>query len=201
MDKIKINIPVIVEGKYDKARLSSIIDGTIITTDGFGVFKSEEKRALIRKLGERGIVILCDSDNGGKVIRSHLRGILGGIKVYDLYTPQIEGKERRKEKASKEGFLGVEGIDSGILREIFAKFVSVHPEFSSSGEGNMEKRSEIPRSLMCELGLTGGDNAAEMRDRLCLRLGLPQGMNANALHRALGMLVSADELEELCRGL
>ena len=49
MDKIKISLPIIVEGKYDKIKLSSFIDGVILTTDGFGIFKDKQKREFIRK--------------------------------------------------------------------------------------------------------------------------------------------------------
>ena len=87
----RLTIPVIVEGRYDKARLAGIVDGTIIPTHGFGVFRDKEKRALIRRLGQNGIVLLCDSDGGGKTIRSHLKGMLGGVPVYDLYIPKIKG--------------------------------------------------------------------------------------------------------------
>ena len=46
---IKIKEAVIVEGKYDKIKLSSIIDAPIITTDGFRIFKDKEKQKFIRK--------------------------------------------------------------------------------------------------------------------------------------------------------
>ena len=59
---VKINIPIIVEGKYDKAHLSSVVDGVIITTSGFGIFKNDEKKKLIKTLGKNGIIILSDSD-------------------------------------------------------------------------------------------------------------------------------------------
>ena len=49
MEKIKISLPVIVEGKYDKIKLDSILDAKIITTGGFGIFNSEEKKALIKR--------------------------------------------------------------------------------------------------------------------------------------------------------
>ena len=39
---IKIDRVVIVEGRYDKIKLSSIIDGVIIETDGFGIFNKGE---------------------------------------------------------------------------------------------------------------------------------------------------------------
>lgn len=196
--KISLKIPVIVEGKYDKARLSSVISAVIITTDGFGVFRSDEKRALIRRLGRNGVILLCDSDGGGKVIRSHLRGMLGGIRVYDLYTPQIQGKERRKSERSKEGYLGVEGIDSGVLREIFANFAKTHPEAVG---GEAREFRKIRKSVMYELGYSGGADSQEKRDGLCERVGLPRGMNANAMHKALEMLMDEDELISLSRAL
>ena len=52
---IRLNIPVIVEGKYDKARLSGVIDAVILPTDGFGVFRSREKQTLIRRLGQKAL--------------------------------------------------------------------------------------------------------------------------------------------------
>ena len=36
---IRIREAVIVEGKYDKIKLSSLIDGLIIETKGFGIFR------------------------------------------------------------------------------------------------------------------------------------------------------------------
>ena len=65
----KIDRPVIVEGKYDKLRLLSIFDAVVLTTDGFGVFRSEEKKLLIRTLAaKRGVLVLTDPDGAGLVI-------------------------------------------------------------------------------------------------------------------------------------
>ena len=61
---LKINEAVIVEGKYDKIKLSSIIDTVIIVTNGFGIFNDREKLELIRYYAKKtGIVILTASDN------------------------------------------------------------------------------------------------------------------------------------------
>ena len=49
---IKVDRIIIVEGKYDKIKLSSMIDGIIIETEGFGIFKDKDKQKLIRKLAE-----------------------------------------------------------------------------------------------------------------------------------------------------
>lgn len=196
-EKIKINIPVIVEGRYDKSHLSSVIDGMIIQTDGFGVFKNAERRALMRRLGERGLVLLCDSDGGGRQIRSHLRGMLSGITVYDLYVPQIKGKERRKAAPSAEGILGVEGIPSHILREVFERFALSHPEFFEEKACGTESSAPVTRGQMYSLGLLGGENSSEKRDILCKKLGLPTGMNGNTLLQALLMISSRHELDRL----
>ena len=50
---IKIDQAVIVEGKYDKITLSSILDAVIIETDGFGVFKDKEKQKFIRMIADK----------------------------------------------------------------------------------------------------------------------------------------------------
>ena len=55
MEKLRINYPIIVEGKYDKIKILSVADACVIQTDGFGVFKNSERLALIRKLAEREI--------------------------------------------------------------------------------------------------------------------------------------------------
>ena len=98
-DRIKVDQPVIVEGRYDKIRIASLIEGTVITTDGFGVFKNSEKKALIRRLAsERGVIILTDSDGGGLVIRSYLNSVLPKDKIINLYIPAVKGREKRKKE-------------------------------------------------------------------------------------------------------
>ena len=60
---LKIREAVIVEGRYDKIKLSSIVDAPIIETNGFRVFSDKEKQSLIRKIAEtRGILIMTDSE-------------------------------------------------------------------------------------------------------------------------------------------
>lgn len=190
---IRLDIPVIVEGKYDKARLSGVVDATIIATDGFAVFNNEEKLSLIRALGRRGVVIMSDSDGGGRLIRSHLRGMLDGIDVYDLYIPEVVGRERRKTHASAAGLLGVEGIDSDVLRGIFTAFADAHPELC--GNADAPARHPIGKSTLYELGLTGTPSAAENRAAVCAAIGLPRGMTANAFARAVEILMTEDELK------
>ena len=119
MEKLKIAYPIIVEGKYDKLRLQTICEGLIIKTDGFGVFKNQERLALIRQLAKKSkIIVLTDSDGAGKVIRSHITSAIPKDRLIQLYTPQVKGKERRKDEPSAEGFLGVEGTEVDTLRRL-----------------------------------------------------------------------------------
>ncbi|MGM9665283.1 MAG: toprim domain-containing protein, partial [Eubacteriales bacterium] len=101
---MRIKYPIIVEGKYDKIKILSIFDATVITTDGFGIFSDGEKELLLRRLAENSkIILLTDSDGGGELIRSHIKTLLPKEKIINLYTPRKEGKEKRKKTPSKEG--------------------------------------------------------------------------------------------------
>ena len=200
---LKLNIPIVVEGRYDKIKIKSVVDAVVIATDGFGVFNNAEKRALIKRLGERGVIILSDSDGGGRLIRSHLRGMLGGITVYDLYTPQIVGKERRKVAPSKEGYLGVEGVPAEVLRELFERFAAAHPELCDNADadvGSTAAGTPVTNALLYELGLTGHENSVALRDEVSRRLGLPAGMSAKAFIEAVNLISSSEALRHIVIG-
>ena len=59
-DKIKLTIPVVVEGKYDRLRLQELIDGPIIETGGFGIFSDPEKLSSLRQLAEKTGIAQAD---------------------------------------------------------------------------------------------------------------------------------------------
>lgn len=184
MDKIKINRPVIVEGKYDKIKLQSVIDADIFTTGGFGIFNSAEKLALIRALAEkRGIIVLTDSDGAGKVIRNKISSILPKKKITNLYIPQIYGKEKRKNAPSKEGTLGVEGMEAQLLRNLFAPLACDSVD---------TRGTPVTKQDFFADGFSGGKNSAFLRDALALSFSLPKGMSANALLEAVNIISDYD---------
>ena len=190
-EKLRIALPVVVEGKYDKIKLDSVIDAAVLTTGGFGIFNSAEKKALIRRLCKDGVILLCDSDGAGKVIRGYLKGILPPERVYDLYIPKIAGKEKRKRVGSKEGTLGVEGMDADLLRALFAPYAT----------DALPSRAPITKADFYAYGLSGGANAAALRDALAAQFALPSGMTANALIAALALLCSREEFETAARAV
>ena len=188
-ERIKIRLPIVVEGKYDKSTILSIFDTTVVTLGGFGIFNSKEKQALIRKIAKDGIIVLTDSDGAGKMIRSFLNGIIPKDKIYNLYIPKIEGKEKRKSAPSKEGFLGVEGIGREELVRILSPFAM---ENTDGGQRSVKDAEMITKVDFYMDKLTGAENSSQLRDALALHFSLPTGMTPNALLEALNIITDKE---------
>ena len=186
-EKLRVPYPIIVEGKYDRLRLISILDANIITTDGFGIFNKKEKTALLRALAKAGqVIVLTDSDGAGKLIRSHITSCLPKDRIINLYTPEIFGKEKRKPEPSAEGKLGVEGMERELLYKLFLPYTD-----KNAGARGLE--NPLSKTDFYEDGLSGGKDSAARRDELAVKLGLPRGMTANALLAAVRMICTYDE--------
>lgn len=190
---IKLEQAVIVEGKYDKIKLSSIIDAVIITTNGFNIFKDTEKLELIRYYAEKtGIIIMTDSDSAGFIIRNHIKGAVKKGTIINVYIPDIMGKEKRKLKPSAEGKLGVEGVEKKIILEALEKAGVT----ASAGED----REKITKTDLFTLGLSGGKNSSDLRKKLLEYLKLPSLLSPNSMLEVLNTMMSPEELEEImCR--
>lgn len=193
MDKLRIREVVLVEGKYDKNTLSQVMEGLILTTDGFAIFKDKERAALFRRLArERGAIILTDSDSGGLVIRNHLKGILPPDRVKLAYIPDRPGKERRKRTPGKEGKLGVEGMEPETLRQALLRAGATLEEGGEAG-----KAKPFTKAVLFELGLSGTPEAKTRRQTLQRAMDLPENLSANALLEVLNALTTPDEVEDL----
>lgn len=193
---LKIKEAVIVEGRYDKIKLSAIVDAPIIETNGFRVFSDKEKQNLIRQIADvRGILVLTDSDGAGFVIRNFLKGTVDKSKIKHCYIPQIEGKEKRKSQKSKEGFLGVEGVtDEIIINAIRSSDATIIGEEATS-------ENKITKPQLFYLGLTGAENADRNRKKLLKHLNLPTYLSTNAMLTALNCLYSLEELKQILEQL
>ena len=189
---IKLKQAIIVEGKYDKIRLSSIIDAVIIVTNGFGIFKDKEKLALIRFYAEStGIIILTDSDRAGFVIRNHIKGAVKNGIIKNVYIPEILGKEKRKQKPSAEGKLGVEGMNEKIILEAFER-AGITSDKSERKSGGV-----ITKTDLYMLGLSGGKDSSLMRKRLLERMKLPSILSANSMLEVLNTVTDIETLKKI----
>ena len=188
MEKIKIKEAIVVEGKYDRIKLSNLFDTVIITTDGFDIYRNKGKMEMLRNIARtNGVIILTDSDAAGLRIRNYIINCLGDIPVKNVYIPQIEGKERRKNTASKEGFLGVEGIRDDIIVDAVMSMTSASSDI----------RKKITKYDFYCLGLTGGKNSAALRAELAKTMKLPAKISANRLLETANVFYSRKEFEEL----
>lgn len=183
---------IVVEGKYDKIKLSSMVDGVIICTGGFRVYKDKEMQAMLRALAKKqGLAVLTDSDTAGFKIRRFLRSICGKENIVDVYIPDLYGKEKRKDHPSKEGKLGVEGVPEEVLQKAFA-------DAGIGAELVLQKKDPITKMDLFELGLSGRAESALRRKQLMKHLTLPEHLTTNALVTVLDALMSREELFLTC---
>ncbi len=193
--KLHIDGAIIVEGKYDKIHLSQLVDCPIIVTNGFRIFKDEETKSLIRFYANRGgVTILTDSDAAGFKIRSYIKSFVPADKLHNVYIPDVFGKEKRKTEASKEGKLGVEGIDIRILISAFEKAGVIANE-------RKEPARPITRMDLYEDGLMGGTDSASKRRLLSTSLDLPARLSTNGLLEVLNHIISYEEYKRIIKNV
>lgn len=185
---IKIEQAVVVEGKYDKIKLSNILDAVIIETNGFQIYKDKQRRDFIRKLAkERGIIVITDSDHSGFQIRNYISLGIPKDKITHIYIPDVYGKEKRKIEASKEGKLGVEGIDDKILVDLFKK--------ANIGYKEEKNRILITNYDLFEAGISGGPNSKEKKKKLLKKMNLPEFLSTNSLLSYLNSSMTKEEFQ------
>lgn len=193
----KIKEAIVVEGRYDKNTLSQIIDAPIFETSGFGIFKDKQQMNLLRQVAQKqGLIVFTDADGAGFVIRNHIKSAIPAQYLKHAYTPDIFGKERRKQHGGKEGKLGVEGMTQAVildaLRSAGATFVG---QTQGATVGCLTKQD------MMRLGLSGCADSSEKRKKLLKKLDLPEHMSANAMLQTLNILLTSDELEAMLSAL
>lgn len=198
--KPRIELPIVVEGKYDKNTLAQIFDATVVPVGGFSIFNSREKQALLRRISERGIILLTDSDGGGRQIRAFLNGIVPKDRIHNVYIPAIAGKEKRKKHPSRQGLLGVEGVGREVLLRALSPFIVSENGADGGGRAEFESINEgepITKTDMYLDGLSGSANASARRAELARQLGLPTDMSATALLEALNLICKREEYKRI----
>ena len=186
---LHIEMPIVVEGKYDLIKLANITDAVLIKTNGFNIFKNKETQAQIKRLvANKGAIILTDSDSAGNQIRNFLKTLLCGCPIYHVFVPPTKGKERRKTAPSAEGLLGVEGTPDEVLTAALKRFVC-----SPKAQG----KNAITPAVLMQLGLAGCPGSKALRQQVLAALGLPGSISTNTLLKALNTLTTAEELGSL----
>lgn len=187
---LKIKEAVIVEGRYDKLKLSNLLDTLIVETGGFHIYKDKEKLKFIKKLAsERGIIVLTDSDHSGFQIRGLLSSEIPKEQIKHLYIPDVFGKEKRKNKPSKEGKLGVEGIDDQTLLSLFEK--------QGIKADKVTKSDSVTSYDLYDLGFSGTDGAKQKKKKLLKSLDLPEFLSTSSLLSYINSSMTRQEFVSL----
>ena len=192
-DRPRIRQVLVVEGRYDAVALENAVDGLILTTDGFSIFKDKETQALLKKLGrQRGVILFTDPDAAGFRIRRFVADLVGAEFVSHAYVPAVEGKEKRKPAPGKEGLLGVEGFDVQALRAavLAAGGIAAAPRAGRA----------IAYADLYAWGLSGTADSRRKRYAFLKRLGLPPRLSKKALCDVLNSLYTWEEVNEMQNG-
>ena len=194
---IRVKEAILVEGRYDKIKLASLVDGVILEAGGFSLFRDREKLAYLKRLAkERGLILLTDSDGAGFVIRGKLASHIPPEHLKHAYIPDVYGKERRKARPSKEGKLGVEGMDLATLRAALERAGATILE-GEAAPSPANQSEPVTKSDLFQLGLSGKADSAQRRKELQRALGLPERLSANGLVQAINALYSREEFLRL----
>lgn len=188
----KVREVILVEGRYDRNKLSQFLDAVILETSGFGIFNDRQKIELLRSLAEkRGLIVMTDSDGAGFVIRNHLKGSIDPRFVKHAYIPDVPGKEKRKARPSREGKLGVEGMSPQVLLDALRRAGATIDELDQLSQ------SGISKADLYAAGLSGREESALRRKELMKVLDLPERLSATALLDVLNALMTREEFYRL----
>lgn len=192
-EKLHTERVLIVEGKYDAARLARLTDAMILLTDGFGIYTDKPRQRLFKSLAkECGLILLTDSDAAGFKIRNYITNLVGEQNVVQAYVPAIHGKEKRKPQPGKEGLLGVEGVPDEIVLNALRAALAAGEAKQNTGEAGRA----ITYTDLYEWGLSGTAGAAGRKARLLSSLGLPPRLSKKEMLETLNRLYTYEQIYE-----
>ena len=195
-ERIHTGRVLVVEGKYDAARLARLTDAMILLTDGFAIFSDKKRQRLLKELAvKNGLLLLTDSDKAGFQIRTYITNLVGAEHVAQAYVPALPGKERRKALPGKEGLLGVEGVPDELVRQSLLD--ALGPEASQTAPPAAGR--PITYSDLYDWGLSGTAGAAERKYRLLAALGLPPRLSKKEMLEVFNRLYTFEQLDELLK--
>lgn len=195
-ERIHTGRVLVVEGKYDAARLARLTDAMILLTDGFAIFSDKKRQRLLKKLAvKNGLLLLTDSDKAGFQIRTYITNLVGAEHVAQAYVPALPGKERRKALPGKEGLLGVEGVPDELVRQSLLD--ALGPEAGQTAPPAAGR--PITYSDLYDWGLSGTAGAAERKYRLLAALGLPPRLSKKEMLEVFNRLYTFEQLDELLK--
>jgi ribonuclease M5 len=96
---------------------------------------------------------------------------------------------------SKEGKLGVEGMETKIIMTALEKAGVLYDE-NSKKEGK-----EITHTDFFEDGISGGENSSRIRKAFAKQLGLPELISSSALLKIINSYMTYEEYKEVINSM
>lgn len=178
MSKLSLSAILVVEGAMDQAFLSNFIDCEFVQTNGSAV--SRETIDYLKEASKtRQIVVLTDPDSPGNLIRSRIAAeVPTCMHAFVRKEHSIKGKKVGVAESTKE--------------EVLLALSHLVPEPHDVGGLTMMDLEE--------LGLTGGCDSKEIRDRVAERLHLGHVNAKMFLKRANALHLTKEDLRRAIDG-
>ena len=185
-DRIRTGMAIIVEGKDDVDAVSRASEDLIIPTHGFGV-RETTWEVMEKAYREIGVIILTDPDHAGEAIRRRLtERFPDAVQCY-----------MAREEAEKADDIGIENARPEDIRAALEKALKLHGTAAGRDSGKTaDTYREVTMRDLTELGLSGTDGAAELRNAVCRELGIGYCNARMLLTRLRGFRIGYDVLAE-----
>lgn len=191
----KLQQAIVVEGRYDRMRVSALFDCPVLETGGFNLMRDKKTQQLICRFAETtGIVLLTDSDPAGQQIRAFVNQLAKNGVVCNAYIPQLAGKEHRKAHPGAAGLLGVEGVPDQLIER--AVLDSLHQAPGVRRE-SAPAEPPITAAELFQAGLTGCPDSAARRADFLRTLALPGDLPVKQMLRCLNAHPGAAQTRRL----
>lgn len=185
-DRIRTGMAIIVEGKDDVDAVSRASEDLIIPTHGFGI-RETTWEVMEKAYREIGVIILTDPDHAGEAIRRRLtERFPDAVQCY-----------MAREEAEKADDIGIENARPEDIRAALEKALELHGTAAGRDSGKTaDTYREVTMRDLTELGLSGTEGAAELRNAVCRELGIGYCNARMLLTRLRGFRIGYEALAE-----
>lgn len=172
------NEVIVVEGIHDMMKIKEVLpNAEVIITNGREI--SESTLKMIEKISkQKGIILFLDPDAPGEKIRQKINALVPKAKHAFLPKEFCISENRKK--------VGIEHAPKELVLDALSNLLT--PK---------DKKNEVVRAHLYELGLIGQQNSKKLRDAISLELNIGQPNAKTFLNRVQMFDISLNQLKEL----
>ena len=185
---------LIVEGKYDAARLAHLTDAMILLTDGFGIYKDKKRQQLFKALAQKnGLILLTDSDAAGFRIRNYITNLVGEKNVVQAYVPPFMARKSARSSPARKVCWGWK-----VWRmPSFCRLCGMPSGLTAGASTCPPGRSADHLHGPVRMGALRQAGQRRAQGKAVERTGLPPRLSKKELVEALNRLYTFEQLDEI----